>query len=67
MPASKEDVEAARRLFGGKGHITEYIVNLGVSVENMTWAEVDAMHRAPSGDRAPSKADAGDGLQQDGA
>ena len=54
-------------MLGGKGHITEYIVRLGISVENTTWAEVAAMHRAPFGDRAPSKVDAGDGLQQDGA
>ena len=72
MPASKEDVEAARGLLGGKGHITEYIVRLGISVENTTWAEVAAMHRAPpsnrtpskvdASNRTPSKVDAGDGL-----
>ena len=49
-------------MLGGKGHITEYIVRLGISVENTTWAEVAAMHRAPPSNRTPSKVDAGDGL-----
>lgn len=44
MPASKRDVEFARAAFGDKGNITEYIVRLGVSIENTTWSEVDAMH-----------------------
>ena len=49
MPASKEDVEAARGLFGPEGDITEYIVRLDCTVENTTWAEINAMHRAPGG------------------
>lgn len=67
MSASKEDVEAAKKLFGCKGDITEYIVRLDVSVENTTWAEVEAMHRSTLGGQVPAETDAGDGLQQDGA
>ena len=66
MSASKEDVETAKKLFGCKGDITEYIVHLDVGVENTTWAEVEAMHRPPPAGLAPPETDAGGGLQQDG-
>ena len=40
----------AKAIFGSKGDITEYIVRLGVSVENTTKSEIDAMCRgSPTG------------------
>lgn len=56
MPASEKDIETARQLFGCKGDITEYIVDLGASIENTTWSEINAVRRgrAGSGGKAPS-------------
>ena len=45
MPASKRDKEIARAMFDCKGDITAYVVRLGVSVENTTRSEIDAMCR----------------------
>lgn len=45
MPASKRDKEIARAMFDCKDDITAYVVSLGVSVENTTRSEIDAMCR----------------------
>lgn len=45
MPASKRDVEIARAMFDCTDDITAYVVRLGVSVENTTRSEIDAMCR----------------------
>ena len=55
-------METAKKLFGCKGDITEYIIRLDVGVENTTWAEVEAMHRPPGG-RPQSATDAGGRLR----
>lgn len=68
MPASKRDVEMAKRLFGEEGNITDYLVRLGISVENTTRARADAMHRG-SIDRETASGTGGGsgGLQDEGA
>ena len=35
----------AKRMFGEEGSITEYLVRIGISVENTTRSRADAMHR----------------------
>ena len=67
LPASERDVEIAKRMFGGEGDITEYIVRLGISVENTTRAQADAIHRGDLDSKAVPEADAaGGGLQAKG-
>ena len=67
LPASERDVEIAKRMFGGEGDITEYIVRLGISVENTTRAQADAIHRGDLDRKAAPGTDAaGGGLQDKG-
>ena len=59
----------AKRLFGEEGSITDYLVRLGISVENTTRARADAMHRGTiDRETAPGTGAGGNGgLQDEGA
>lgn len=56
----------AKKMFGEEGSITEYLVRIGISVENTTRARADAMHRgAIDRETAPGTGAGGNGGLQD--